>query len=228
VVLLEGAETEKFIEAAKAQYAAAPVGTLLNEGVATGLTRAVNTLVAAGAEVVTGGTAGGGAGYCFANTLLRVSAALFLAKGHALQTEAFGNSSLIVVAKNIDEVERVLASLEGNLTGSIYSDRQGADDAAYARIAPVLREKVGRLLNDKMPTGVAVSPAMNHGGPFPATTQPHFTAVGFPAAMRRFTALGCYDNVRESRLPRALQNKNPNGAAWRQIDGHWTRADVAN
>ncbi len=51
----------------------------------------------------------------------------------------------------------------------------------YARLAPLLRVRVGRFLNDKMPTGVAVNPAMNHGGPFPATGHPGFTAVGIPA-----------------------------------------------
>ena len=86
--------------------------------------------------------------------------------------------------------------LEGNLTGSIYSDTRGDDDELYAELAPRLRERVGRLLNDKMPTGVAVSPGMNHGGPFPATGHPGFTAVGIPASLRRFAALHSYDNVR--------------------------------
>jgi NADP-dependent aldehyde dehydrogenase len=79
------------------------------------------------------------------------------------------------------------------------------------------------LLNDKMPTGVAVSPAMNHGGPFPATGHPGFTAVGIPASLRRFGMLCCYDNVREHRLPAALRNKNPNGRMWRLIDGTMTQ-----
>ncbi len=74
--------------------------------------------------------------------------------------------------------------MEGNLTGCLYSDQAGSDDEVYARLAPVLRRKVGRLLNDKMPTGVAVSPAMNHGGPYPATGHPGFTAVGIPASLR--------------------------------------------
>jgi NADP-dependent aldehyde dehydrogenase len=78
-----------------------------------------------------------------------------------------------------------------------------------------------------MPTGVAVSAAMNHGGPYPATGHPGFTAVGIPASLRRFTALACYDNVRKERLPAALQNKNPTGAMWRLIDGQWTQADVS-
>jgi NADP-dependent aldehyde dehydrogenase len=82
------------------------------------------------------------------------------------------------------------------------------------------------LLNDKMPTGVAVSPAMNHGGPFPATGHPGFTAVGMPAAIQRFAMLCCYDNVRQARLPAALQNKNPTGRLWRLIDGAWSQGDV--
>ncbi len=89
-----------------------------------------------------------------------------------------------------------------------------------------MRQRVGRLLNDKMPTGVAVSPAMNHGGPFPATGHPGFTAVGVPAAVRRFAMLACYDNVRPHRLPLLLQNKNPTGQTWRLIDGDWTKGDV--
>ena len=80
--------------------------------------------------------------------------------------------------------------------------RSGADEALYAELAPALRRRVGRLLNDKMPTGVAVSPAMNHGGPFPATGHPGFTAVGIPASLRRFGALYCYDNVRRCPLAR--------------------------
>ena len=97
----------------------------------------------------------------------------------------------------------------------------------YARLEPVLRQKVGRLLNDKMPTGVAVSPAMNHGGPFPATGHPGFTAVGIPASLFRFAKLTCYDAVRPERLPKLLQNKNPTGKTWRCVDQQWTTGDVS-
>jgi 2,5-dioxopentanoate dehydrogenase len=89
----------------------------------------------------------------------------------------------------------------------------------------VLRQKVGRLLNDKMPTGVAVSPAMNHGGPFPSTGHPGFTAVGIPASLRRFAALHSYDNVRPHRLPPLLRDENASGA-WRYVDGAWSRAGL--
>ena len=78
-----------------------------------------------------------------------------------------------------------------------------------------------------MPTGVAVSPAMNHGGPYPSTGHPGFTAVGIPASLRRFAALQSYDTVRPSRLPALLQDATPGGRAWRLVDGEWTRADVS-
>jgi NADP-dependent aldehyde dehydrogenase len=141
-----------------------------------------------------------------------------------LQTEAFGNASLFVMARNLAQAAEILHKLEGNLTGCIYSGN--GDEPAYQQLSPILRTRVGRLLNDKMPTGVAVSPAMNHGGPFPATGHPGFTAVGIPASLRRFARLECFDNIRDSRLPSALANKNPNSKMWRSIDGEWTRADV--
>jgi NADP-dependent aldehyde dehydrogenase len=97
----------------------------------------------------------------------------------------------------------------------------------YGELAPALRARVGRLLNDKMPTGVAVSSAMNHGGPYPATGHPAFTAVGIPASLHRFGALRCYDNVRQQRLPSVLQDKNPTGATWRYVDARWTQEDIA-
>jgi NADP-dependent aldehyde dehydrogenase len=67
---------------------------------------------------------------------------------------------------------------------------------------------------------------MNHGGPYPSTGHPGFTAVGIPASLRRFAALQSYDNVRASRLPALLQDVNPAGRAWRLVDGAWTRGDV--
>jgi hypothetical protein len=140
-----------------------------------------------------------------------VSGREFLAAAEALQTEAFGSAALLVVARESREAADVMDRLEGNLTGAIYSDSRGTDDALYDELAPRLRPHVGRLLNDKMPTGVAVSPAMNHGGPFPATGHPGFTAVGIPASLRRFAMLQCYDNVRPDRLP-LLRDKNRRAA----------------
>jgi alpha-ketoglutaric semialdehyde dehydrogenase len=206
VVLIAGDTTERFLELVVGKFKTAPVGTLLSANVAKSLQQGIAFLIRAGAHTLVGGKATTANGYCHANTLLRASGQQFLEAPEALQTEAFGNASLVIVTEDIDEAARCLEHLEGNLTGCIYSHTGGADDAAYNRLAAILRLKVGRLLNDKMPTGVAVSPAMNHGGPYPATGHAGFTAVGIPASLRRFAALHCYDNLRPTRLPPQLRD----------------------
>jgi NADP-dependent aldehyde dehydrogenase len=223
LLLLAGDETERFLGAVVKRFASAPVGTLLSSRVGESLAEAVGELGRAGAKTLVGGQRGGGKGCSFANTLLRINGREFLKDPHGLQREAFGNASLAVVADNVEQAAVIIERLEGNLTGCVYSDNGGQDDRAYDQLAACLRPRVGRLLNDKMPTGVAVSTAMNHGGPYPATGHPGFTAVGIPASLRRFAVLECYDNVREPRLPAILRNANPTGA-WRLIDGAWSQA----
>jgi len=128
----------------------------------------------------------------------------------------------------VDDVRqlcRVAECLEGNLNGLFLLDLSGSDDAVYDQVAPVLRERVGRLLNDKMPTGVAVSPAMNMA--VPTGDRPRrIHGGGHPASLRRFAMLQCYDNVRPARLPAGLRDANPQGSMWRLVDGRWTRDDV--
>lgn len=225
VVLLAGETTEVFITAVTDRFAKATPGTLLSAGVEKSLRSGIETLRHAGAKVLTGDETADASRCCYSNTLLRVDGAAFLKRTDELQAEAFGNASLCVVAGDIEQLLAITRTLEGNLTGCVYSQTAGQDDALYARIEPPLRQRVGRLLNDRMPTGVAVSPAMNHGGPFPATGHPGFTAVGIPASLRRFAMLQCYDNVRPTRLPALLQNQNSTGA-WRLVDGKWTQADL--
>lgn len=225
-VVLQNGEGEAFLKEVRGLFEGKPAGILLGASGLQGIAEGVDVLVAHGAEVVTGGHEAETAGYCFQNTLLRVPGGTFLNHPHALQTEAFGTVNLMVFARDISQMVEIAAHLEGNLTGCIYSDTQGEDDEIYQQIEPVLRQKVGRLLNDKMPTGVAVVPSMNHGGPFPATGHPGFTAVGIPASMVRFAALHCYDNVRQHRLPPELKDKNPSGEMWRCVDGAWTQVDI--
>jgi NADP-dependent aldehyde dehydrogenase len=229
VLLLAGESAEAFVQAVARRFDQASVGTLLSRGVEQSLRQAIDSLQQAGAECIAGGSdggEGGGTGYSCRNTVLRVSAARFLEAPQLLQAEAFGNATLFVVSDDADQLQHAVACLEGNLTGCIYSSQDGLDDNVYDQIADHLRQRVGRLLNDKMPTGVAVSPAMNHGGPYPATGHPGFTAVGIPASLRRFSTLQCYDNVRSQRLPACLRDQSPVASLWRLIDGQWQQGDV--
>jgi alpha-ketoglutaric semialdehyde dehydrogenase len=196
---------EAFVKELTAAIASREPHALLSSTSRDSLHASIEALQHAGAKLLTGGKNVPGKGYRYTSTLLRVSGKAFLAEAEELQREAFGNEVMTIVAADEAELLQVLEHLEGQLTGTVYSSASGADDALYARVAPVLRRKVGRLLNDKMPTGVAVSPAMNHGGPFPATGHPGFTAVGIPTSIARFTALHSYDNVRPERLPEFLR-----------------------
>ena len=225
-LLLEGSGTDAFIAVAKQRFEAAPPGPLLSGTVASNLRESVKILEEAGARVVTASGSPDARGCRFPNVLLSVTGAQFLAEPARLQTEAFGNASLCVIAMGIDQAAAILEQFDGNLTGGIYSHTQGLDDPLYARLAPLMRARVGRFLNDKMPTGVAVTAAMNHGGPFPSTGHPGFTAVGIPASLRRFAMLACYDNVRPSRLPLILRDQTPESNPWRSIDGTWTRGNA--
>ncbi len=211
VVIPAGPGGDAFATALVGLLAEAPAGLLLGRGVLRNLGDAVRVVREAGAELLLGGAPVEGPGFRYQNTLLRVSGQRFLERPRAFQTEMFGNACLIVVAADREQSVAIARQLEGNLTGCLYCHTDGRDDAAYGAVVRVLRRRVGRLLNDKMPTGVAVVPSMNHGGPFPATGDPGHTAVGLPASMLRFAALHCYDNVGLHRLPAPLRDIGPAG-----------------
>ncbi|MCD0280251.1 aldehyde dehydrogenase family protein [Xanthomonas melonis] len=224
VVVPHGAAGDAFVAAAKAHFDAAVPMVLFSAAGVEGVQHGVAGLRAAGAALLAGGHTGED-GFRYAPTLLSVDAQAFLADPQALQSEAFGPVSLLVRAQDSAQMAQVAAAFEGNLTGTLYRAADGSDDAAWQAIAPVLRARVGRLINSKMPTGVAVSAAQNHGGPFPSTGHPGFTAVGMPGAIRRFAALHSYDAVPDALLPVELRQRNPGGVA-RLVDGHWSTADV--
>lgn len=224
VIVPMGEAGDAFVAAAREHFAAAAPLVLFSRGVLEHLQRNVTILRAAGAQLLAGGDAGA-PGYRHAPTLLSVDADAFLRERVALQTEAFGPVSLLVRTRDAAHMQAVANAFEGNLTGTIYSDTHAGDDAAWHAVAQALRPRVGRLIGNRMPTGVAVSAAMNHGGPYPSTGHPGFTAVGMPAAISRFTALHCYDHVPEHQLPPELRDANPGGVA-RCIDGVWCMDDL--
>ena len=114
-IVLQGEEGEAFLEEVRGLFEAKPAGILLGASGLQGIAEGVAELVAHGAEVVTGGHEVETAGYCFQNTILRVSGEAFLNNPHALQTEAFGTVNLMVFAKDIPQMVEIAAHLEGNL-----------------------------------------------------------------------------------------------------------------
>lgn len=225
LVVPAGEAGDSFVSSVAQKIGQAPVGTLLGRYSAEQITDTTAQIVAAGAALLTEKGEKSTGRFCNANTLMTVTGEQFIGNSEVFQREMFGNASVIIRSSGAEQTVQIVNQFEGNLTGCLYSHTDGADDADYDIIEPVLRQKVGRLINDKMPTGVAVSSAMNHGGPFPSSGHAGFTAIGFPAAAKRFGALKCFDNVRQHRLPLALRDNNPNEVC-RLVDGQWTTADL--
>ena len=94
----------------------------------------------------------------------------------------------------------------------------------FRDLIALLETKVGRIIFNGFGTGLEVCPAVHHGGPYPATTDPHFTSIGH-AGIFRFARPICYQNFPQDGLPEALRNENP-GRIWRLIDGQLTQDDV--
>jgi NADP-dependent aldehyde dehydrogenase len=136
-----------------------------------------------------------------------------------LEDEIFGPSSLIVTCANVDEMIELAEHLEGQLTATLQMEN---DDVELARkLLPTLERKAGRILANGFSTGVEVSHAMVHGGPFPATSDPRSTSVG-SLAIERFLRPVCYQDLPARLLPEAIQEDNPLNL-WRLRDGLFER-----
>ena len=140
-----------------------------------------------------------------------------------LHEEVFGPATLLVKCSSEDELIAFAKQLKGQLTATLHADEEDMELAG--KLAEILRTKVGRIIWNGYPTGVEVSPAMHHGGPYPATSDTRFTSVG-TAAIQRFVHPTCYQNFPEGLLPVELRNKNERNI-WRTVNGELTKGDVA-
>jgi NADP-dependent aldehyde dehydrogenase len=136
--------------------------------------------------------------------LFRTSLAEFAADIDVLSRERFGPAGLMITYPSPDELVPALASLGGNLVGSVHVDTGSEADRAAARLVmSVFEHRVGRIVCNGWPTGVAVNAAQHHGGPFPATTAPAYTSVG-SAAIRRWLVPVAYQGFPAELLPTDL------------------------
>jgi NADP-dependent aldehyde dehydrogenase len=212
-------ESSVFVERLVAEVSSGSSATLLSVTVAAGLESALNEWTSHGAKVIA--SSGRGPGVAFPNTLLRITAEQFADNPELFQAEAFGNIAILVRYNGLDSLSSCLAKLEGNLTGTVFGRGTPGSDLSFDAVASILRPRVGRLLFNKPPTGVAVVDGMNHGGPYPSTGHPTFTAVGIPASLERFCMLQSFDNVPDDLLPQELRADNPLGLQ-RRVNGVWT------
>lgn len=130
----------------------------------------------------------------------------FAANIDLLTEERFGPAGLVVRYSSLDGLLEVLRRLPGSLTASVHA--RESEYAAAGQVGAVLARRAGRLIMNGWPTGVAVCWAMHHGGPWPATTDAHYTSVGATAIGRWLVPLA-YQNWPDELLPVALQDVNP-------------------
>jgi len=171
------------------------------------------------AERLTGGGAADGPGFRFAPAAFRARAA-DLADEPDLLEERFGPVVLFLTYADRDDLLAALERVGGQLTASVHAQPAQEGELLEALVA-VLSQRAGRLVFDGFPTGVAVTFAMNHGGPFPATTAAGHTSVGM-TAIRRFQRPVAFQDAPEAVLPLALRDGNPRGI-WRRVNGELTR-----
>ncbi|MCD8739512.1 aldehyde dehydrogenase (NADP(+)) [Mucilaginibacter roseus] len=152
-------------------------------------------------------------------TVATVKASDFI-QNYKLREEIFGPWSLLVVADDVQELETVVGTLEGQLTTTVMAERE--ELPAYAGLLDKLADISGRVILNGVPTGVEVCAAMQHGGPFPAASDSRFTSVG-TGAIYRFVRPIAWQDWEDSLLPAELQDSNPLNI-WRQVNNEWTKA----
>jgi len=130
----------------------------------------------------------------------------FLENTH-LHQEVFGPFSMVVQCDDVKQLEAIISKLEGQLTATLILDNEAQD---YSRVISELQNIVGRLIFNGVPTGVEVCPSMVHGGPYPASTDSRFTAVGVNS-IKRWVRPFCYQDWPNDLLPDELKNENPLG-----------------
>jgi NADP-dependent aldehyde dehydrogenase len=214
VFALAGPDLDRFTAAAVAALNAAQPHVMLTPGIFGAYEQGVERLAERdGVKPLARGCVGDGVNQAV-GALFEVDAETFSRDG-VLSHEVFGSSSLIVRVSDAAQLAGVLEGLEGQLTATLHLDE--ADAEATRSLLPILERKAGRILANGWPTGVEVSHAMVHGGPFPATSDPRGTSVG-TRAIERFLRPVCYQDIPDTLLPAALKADNPLGVK-RAVDG---------
>lgn len=210
IIAIDDAALTSFTNALVGEIQKVLPGTMLNQGIADNYARRLAQTLAQKGVTVEGQSSVSGNITQGTPLVASVAAETFLANP-TLGEEVFGPFSLIIKCKDINELHKVINKGHGQLTSSIIGNE--AEISKHKVLINMLIEKAGRLILNGVPTGVEVCPAQMHGGPYPATTDSRFTAVGTDA-IKRFVRPVAFQNFPESLLPGELKTENPLGI-WR-------------
>lgn len=210
---------DKFEQALADAITAIPSATMLTAGICTNYEHLViEMLQQDGVEVIAQATGKAVKSNQALAVVAKVSASQFLADPK-LKEEVFGPYSLLVVADDTAQLTEVIASLQGQLTLTLMADNVELN--GYEELINKAIDIAGRVILNGVPTGVEVCAAMQHGGPFPATTDSRFTSVG-TSAIRRFVRPVSWQGWLTALLPDELKPGNPLNI-WRMVNQQWTK-----
>ncbi len=214
VLALDGEDTATFIETARSALEDVQAQTMLTGGIAKSYREGIDALgKESGAELV--GMGAEGSSTCGRSYVYTVSGKDFR-NNRAFEQEIFGPSSIIVRCEDLAEVSEILQQMEGQLTATLHMAE--SDHEAARTLIPVLEQRAGRIIANAWPTGVDVTHAMVHGGPFPATSDGRSTSVG-TLAIDRFLRPVSYQDMPAMLLPDALANESSGNLV--RVDGKW-------
>jgi alpha-ketoglutaric semialdehyde dehydrogenase len=216
VLGIDSPDLERFSTSAATALQEIAPGVMLTPGIHAAYQRGVETLISQPTiKTVARGRESQGP-HCGRAALFSISGATLLANP-AVASEVFGASSVLVRCADVEELANVLDHLEGQLTATLQMS--SSDHELARRLVPVLEHKAGRLLVNGWPTGVEVSHAMVHGGPYPATSDGRTTSVG-TLAIERFLRPVCYQDFPDELLPEPLRQAQLASSPHR-LDGNY-------
>ena len=216
VLGIAGEPLEKFISSLGDEIAKIAPATMLNKGINTNYYQQLEkTLAVAGVKIAGSADKSDNKGSAL---VASVEGNIFL-KNPSLHEEVFGPFSLVVKCTDKEELKAVLIALSGQLTTTVMCN--DADLNNFAEVIGAMEQVAGRLIFNGVPTGVEVCHSMQHGGPYPATTDGRFTSVGTDAILRFVRPLS-FQSAPGAFLPDELKDSNPLGI-WRKVNGIMTQ-----
>jgi alpha-ketoglutaric semialdehyde dehydrogenase len=211
---------EAFLARLGGLLAEAPAGTMVHAGIKSAYDAELASVAALPGVQIAAFSAGHGPNPSTeALPTLLVATMQSFAAHERLAQEIYGPATVAVRAESKQDLLGATRWLKGHLTATVHATPR--DLADYPELLPLLARKAGRVIVNGVPTGVEVTHAMHHGGPWPATTDSRATSVG-TAAILRFARPVCYQDVPDEALPEELRAANPRGI-WRLVDGQLTK-----
>jgi len=219
-VFLESPAASAFLQSAGELLGESPAGTMVHAGIKAAYDEEIARIARiSGVAIAARSEAPGVCAETQAHPALMVTDVATYRENPRLAGEIYGPATLAVRCASRPELLQLARSLHGHLTATIHATERDLLD--FSELPGILRHRVGRLVFNGFPTGVEVCPAMQHGGPYPATTDSRSTSVG-TAAIHRFARPVCYQDFPQPALPEELQDRNPRGL-WRLVDGVLTK-----